>query len=207
MRDDRLLLAGLTAAYAAFAWAFRGPRGRFWQRMTATGVALGGLALATEPQLRARVRRPRQRDAAIGLGAAAGLYVVFRFGDRMARRIMPKGALEIDQAYALRALRPTPEIAARLAFVIAPAEELFWRGFVQRRLQRKLGRWKGAAVASWVYGGAHLATANLTLVGAATTAGAFWSALEAAGVSMPALIASHVAWDVWIFLLQPTRPL
>jgi hypothetical protein len=25
-------------------------------------------------------------------------------------------------------------------------------------------------------------------------------------MSMPALITSHVAWDIWIFLLAPTEP-
>jgi hypothetical protein len=27
------------------------------------------------------------------------------------------------------------------------------------------------------------------------------------GVSMPALVISHVIWDIWIFLVQPTQPL
>ena len=30
--------------------------------------------------------------------------------------------------------------------------------------------------------------------------------LRALGMSMPALITSHVAWDIWIFLLAPTEP-
>jgi hypothetical protein len=42
-------------------------------------------------------------------------------------------------------------------------------------------------------------------VGAAGAAGAFWSALRAAGMPMPALMASHVAWDLWIFLIAPTH--
>jgi hypothetical protein len=55
------------------------------------------------------------------------------------------------------------------------------------------------------YAGAHASTANLTLVGAAGTAGAFWSSLAAAGAPMPALITSHVLWDLWIFLVAPTQ--
>ncbi|MFL5797464.1 MAG: CPBP family intramembrane glutamic endopeptidase [Actinomycetota bacterium] len=201
---DLPLAGGLGGAYGAFAAAFRGPRERFWQRMTATGAALGALALVAEPSLRRT--RVRPRDVALGLTAAAGLYAVFRIGDRMARRIMPSGAEEIDDVYALRSLRPRNEIAARLALVIGPAEELFWRGFVLRRLQHRLGRWRGAAAAAFVYGGAHVVTGNATLVGAATTAGAYWSALASAGMPMGALVVSHVAWDVWIFLLQPTVP-
>lgn len=67
-----------------------------------------------------------------------------------------------------------------------------------------LGRLPGAVLATAAYGGAHLVTGNLTLVGAATVAGAFWGLLAAAGMPMAALIASHVAWDVTIFLIAPT---
>jgi membrane protease YdiL (CAAX protease family) len=201
---DPLLTAGLVGAYGAFAATFRGPRDRFWERMTHTGLGLGTFALAAEPELRRT--RIRARDVALGVASAAGLYGVFRFGDRAARRIMPRGAEDIDDVYALRSLRPKTEIAARLALVIGPAEELFWRGFVLRRSQRLYGRWKGAAVAAVKYGGAHVATGNATLIGAATAAGAYWSALAAAGMPMGSLVVSHVAWDVWIFLLQPTQP-
>ena len=195
-------MASLVAAYGAFAVTFRGPRARFWQRMTATGLALGSLALAAQPELRRL--KPRAKDVALGLASAAGLYGVFQVGDRMARRFMPTGGEDIDHVYALRQLRPGPELAARLAFVIGPAEELFWRGFVQRRLGRNSGPWRRAALASAAYGGAHVATGNPTLIGAAGVAGAYWSALAAAGVSMPALIVSHIVWDIWIFLIAPT---
>jgi membrane protease YdiL (CAAX protease family) len=203
-RRDGTTAIALGAAYAAFALTFRGPRTRFWQRMTLTGLALGTLAVAAEPGL--RETRPKPKDLAAGLAAAGGLYAIFRVGDQMARRIMPTGGQDIDEVYALRRLRPVAEIAARLAFVIGPAEELFWRWFLQRRLARRFGRWRGAALAASAYGGAHLVTANPTLTGAAATAGAYWSALAAAGLSMPALIASHVAWDLWIFLVAPTGP-
>ena len=202
-REAIELLAGLAAAYAAFATTFRGPRHRFWQRMTRTGAALGSVALVAEPDL-GRLR-PLVRDVALGLGSAAVLYEVFQAGDRMARRLMPEGAEEIGDVYELRELRPRPELVARLALVIAPAEELFWRGLVQGLLGRRYGRWQGAALTSAAYAGAHVSTGNLTLVGAAGTAGAFWSALRAAGMPMPALIASHVAWDLWIFLVAPTE--
>jgi len=133
------------------------------------------------------------------------MYGIFQIGDRMARQIMPSGAEDIDHVYALRTLRPRAEIAARLALVIAPAEELFWRGFLQRRLAHRLGPWRGAAATAALYGGAHLVTANPTLIGAAGMAGATWSALAAAGMPMPALIVSHAAWDIWIFLVAPTQ--
>jgi len=187
---------GLATAFGLFGLTFRGPRAKFWERMTLTGFVLGNMALANDAELR-RLRF-RERDVALGLLSAAGLYAIFQAGDRKARSVMPKGSKEIGDIYALRSLRPKNEIATRLATVIGPAEELFWRGFVQRRI--------GAARAALTYGGAHLATGNATLVGAATVAGIYWGLLRALGMSMPALITSHVAWDIWIFLLAPTEP-
>jgi membrane protease YdiL (CAAX protease family) len=193
----------VVAAYGAFAAVFRGPKRQFWQRMTRTGLGLGALALATEGELRRF--RPRPRDVALGFGIAAGLYGVFQVGDRVARVVMPHGGEDIGDVYLLRSLRPKGEIAARLATVIGPAEELYWRGLVQAELTRRLGPVGGAAAAAAIYGGAHVVTGNPTLVGAATVAGGAWSALAALGVPMPALVVSHVVWDIWIFLVQPTQ--
>jgi hypothetical protein len=200
-----LTLTGLAVvlAYASFAATFRGPRPRFWQRMTRTGLLLGGVAWLGERSLRRE--RPRARDLVLGSTIAAGLYGVFTLGDRAARVVMPRGTEQIGDIYSLRHLRPAPELALRLALVVAPAEELFWRGFLQRRLSRRLGKSRGATAAAALYGGAHICTGNPTLMGAATVAGAGWSGLAAAGVPMPALIVSHMIWDVWIFLVQPTE--
>jgi len=203
-RPPAAVVAGsVAAAYGAFAAVFRGPRARFWPRMTRTGLGLGALALATEGDLRRMV--PRPRDVALGIGIAVGLYGVFQVGDRAARVVMPKGAEDIGDIYQLRSLRPRGEIAARLATVIGPAEELYWRGLVQQELTRRLGPVRGAAAAAAIYGGAHVVTGNATLVGAATVAGGVWSALAALGVPMPALVVSHIVWDIWIFLVQPTQ--
>jgi membrane protease YdiL (CAAX protease family) len=196
------LAVALASAGVAFGATFRGPRERFWQRMTLTGLGLGSLALLTSaPARRARIR---WWHAPVGLLSAAILYLTFQLGDRFARRFVPSGDREIREIYALRTLRPKDEIAARLATIVGPAEELFWRGLVQAALMRRFGRWPGAALATLAYGGVHVVSGNFTLVGAAGVAGAHWSALYAAGVPLGALIVSHVAWDVWIFLVQPT---
>ncbi len=196
------LVVGLAGAFVAFAATFRGPRQRFWSRMTFTGAGLGTFALlASRPAHRARVR---PWHVPLGLASAGMLYVTFAAGDRFARRFLPGGDREIREIYSLRSLRPREEIASRLAFVVGPAEELFWRGLVQEALMRRFGRWRGAALAAVAYGGVHVTTGNFTLFGAAGVAGAHWCALYAAGVPLGALVVSHVTWDVWIFLVQPT---
>jgi membrane protease YdiL (CAAX protease family) len=143
---------------------------------------------------------------ASGLASAAALYGIFQVGDRLARRVMPRGADEIEDVYRLRRLRSSMELAWRLALVIGPAEELFWRGFAQRRLSRRGATWRGAALAAAAYAGAHVSSGNPTLTGAAGVAGAYWSTLAAAGMPMSALIVCHIAWDIWIFLIAPTAP-
>jgi len=188
-------LAGIALAYAQFSRTFRGPRERFWQRMTTTGLTLGALALASGEAERLK---PRLRDIPLGLAIAAGLFAIFQVGDKTARQVMPRGKDEIGEIYALRSISPKEGIAIRLATVIGPAEELFWRGWLQRRI--------GWLPASAAYAGAHLVTRNSTLIGAAGVAGVYWGALAALGVPMTALIVSHAAWDIWIFLVQPTEP-
>jgi membrane protease YdiL (CAAX protease family) len=197
------LAIGLIGATAGFAATFRGPRERFWSRMTYTGLGLGAFALIASPPSR-QALRIRPWHVLGGLLSAGTLYVTFRIGDRFARRFVPGGDRQIREIYALRELRPRAEIATRLATIVGPAEEIFWRGLVQAALMRRYGRWRGAALASLAYSGVHVTTGNFTLLGAAGVAGAHWCLLYAAGVPLGVLVVSHVAWDVWIFLVQPT---
>jgi membrane protease YdiL (CAAX protease family) len=201
-RLDAALAVGLAAAAPAFAATFRGPRDRFWDRMTVTGLMLGGLALLANPRLRRTHVGPR--EVALGLTSAAALYGTFKLGDRFARRFVPGGDEQIRDIYSLRELAPRSETALRLVTIIGPAEELFWRGLVQEALMRRYGRWTGAAMATVAYSAVHVTTGNFTLMGAAGVAGVHWCLLYAAGFPIGALVVSHCAWDVWIFLVQPT---
>lgn len=146
----------------------------------------------------------RARDIAVGAASASGLYVIFQVGDRLARQIMPHGEQDIEKVYRLRTLAPRPVSGLLLVTVIGPSEELFWRGLVQRALMARFGRWKGTALGAAVYGGTHLVTGNLTLTGAATVAGAYWGTEYALAPRLGPLLVSHILWDVWIFLVQPT---
>ena len=194
---------GLGMAGVVWTAAFRG-RSHFWQKMAAGVGTMGAFAVLVNPELRSEENRPRIRDLGVGLATAALLYGVFRAGDRFARRVMPTGAADIADVYERRKMAPRWFIAPALALVIAPGEELFWRGLVNGYLMQRLGRVTGSAVGAFIYGGIHLVTGNLTLTGAAGIAGAFWSLQYLFEGRLPSAIVSHIAWDVWIFLVQPT---
>lgn len=185
-----------------WAFIFRSNRGNFWARMTAGAGALGLYALYSRPRLREEF--PKGRDLPVGIASAAGLYVIFQVGDRMARKVMPAGDEDIASVYRLRSLAPKAVIAALLAAVIGPSEELFWRGLVQEAFMRRYGDAAGTALASAAYGATHLVTGNLTLTGAATTAGAYWGTQYAFRRRLGPLLVSHILWDLWIFLVAPT---
>ena len=173
--------------------------------MTGTGITLGGLALTTQPEL--RKTRIGIKEIILGLGSAAALYGIFHIGDKMSRKIVPNGGQQIDSIYALKRIRPRKELMMRLGLVIGPAEEYFWRGFLQDGLMKKFGKVKGWLLGTAAYGGVHIASGNFTLVGAATIAGGFWGGLYALGFPLGALIVSHIAWDNIIFLIAPTTKL
>lgn len=199
--SGRHFLVGMAGAGAVWTAAFRGRSG-FWGKMAAGVGSLGAYALYANPDL--RTTRFRRADVARGIASAGVLYVVFQVGDRFARKVMPRGGAEIEEIYQKRGLAPDRFIAPALALLIAPGEELFWRGLVNRYLAQQLGPVRGNAAGATIYGAIHLISGNLTLTGAAGVAGAFWSLEHLAQGRMEPLIVSHVAWDLWIFLVRPT---
>ena len=95
-----------------------------------------------------------------------------------------------------------------LLFVIGPAEELFWRGYVQRTLSRVLTGKKAADIAfiltALVYALVHIWSFNFMLVMAALVAGAAWGFFyRLCPKALPALIISHALWDALVFVILP----
>jgi membrane protease YdiL (CAAX protease family) len=193
---------GLGLAAPLWTFVFRSRRGNFWGRMAFGAGSLGLYALRARPELRTEL--PVRSDALKGVASAAGLYLIFQIGDRLARQIMPSGGEDIAAIYRLRTAASRPLITVLLVTVIGPSEELFWRGLVQHAFMRRFGHERGTVAATAAYGAVHLVSGNLTLTGAAAVAGAYWGAEYALRQELGPLLVSHILWDVWIFLLAPT---
>lgn len=92
---------------------------------------------------------------------------------------------------------------ASLVVIIAPGEELFWRGFVQRRLSKSVATPLAIAIATLLYATAHLSAKNPLFVVAAIILGLFYGTLYVWKEDMPLLILSHIIFDLFLLLVFP----
>ncbi|MCS7170658.1 MAG: CPBP family intramembrane metalloprotease, partial [Candidatus Kapabacteria bacterium] len=96
-------------------------------------------------------------------------------------------------------------IALLLAVWIGPAEEVFWRGILQRYLQMRLQPIWGLLVATVLYALVHIWSGNPPLLLAAFAAGMAWGALFLWTGSLIPGIVSHALWDVLMFVVLPLQ--
>ncbi len=210
MRDrDRprrawLALASIPVAVLLFANSFVFHRHEFWIAMAAGVLVLAAIAaLVRGPGL--YVERGDLADLAIGVASFAVLYGMFWVGDKVIRAVLPSAAGQIGSMYALGTQLPTAVIAILLLFVIAPGEELYWRGFVQWALAARWGPGPGLFAATLLYAGVHVVSGSLVLVLAALAGGAVWSTVYAVRQRLLPVIVSHALFDVFVFVLLPLR--
>lgn len=176
----------------------------FWPIMSLTTglLATGSIVLQSGPQRR-QLYRPRLSDPAIGVLSALLLYAVFYVGHFFSTLILPFAADQVSAIYTIRQEARLWQIALLLVLVIGPAEEIFWRGFIQRRLCDRYGLMCGFLLTAAIYAGVHLWSFNLMLIAAAAVGGVFWGVLFLATERMWPCIISHALWDVMIFVLWP----
>ncbi len=203
--SDSLLLAA-TLLLAAGLWfitfALKGPS--FWVKISISAATLALLALRLDPPGRVGGRLDA-RTWLTGLGSAAALYLIFWLGRTVSLALFDFAGDQIGAIYHKGEGTPAWVIALLLFFVTGPGEEIYWRGYLQRRLMVRFGRWPGWALATALYAGVHVSSMNFMLVGAAAVAGAFWGAIYAQGRRLAPVILSHSVWSTVIFAVFPLR--
>ena len=194
------------SAGAALAWAglvAHAPAGFFLAAAVFCLLWLPLSAAAAPPGLAARLR-PDLPD--LGLGLLSGFLL---FGATRAFLWLSCGGLT-DALCA-----PTAELFGRfqprgvgpalvLGLLVAPAEELFWRGVVQGWLARRWGAERALALAVLAAAGVALGSGEPLLALAVLPTYAVWGALAAwRGSLVPALV-SHATWTLLVAgLLAP----
>jgi membrane protease YdiL (CAAX protease family) len=174
----------------------------FWIKISLSASLLAGISLILQP-IRREEFRVDPRAVLIGLASAALLYFVFWAGRAVSTALFDFAGRQIGGIYHKGEGTPLWAITLLLFCVTGPSEEIFWRGYLQRNLMERFGRWPGWAIATAVYAGVHVWSFNFMLVGAAAVAGAFWGALYAHLGRLSPVIISHAVWSTVIFAVFP----
>ena len=172
-----------------------------WRLMPAILLAMGVAAvLARRPLAATRVGD----GVALAVGTASGLalYVATRLFVAVAGRWEPFRR-DVVERYRDAAEVPLRESLALSLLIMVPAEELFWRGLVQARLDQSLVA-VAAGVWTWLaYVGANAASGSLPIVAGAVVGGALWTGLAVWSGGVLASLLSHMLWTGLMLALPP----
>lgn len=207
----RLVAAVLVAAalwfYMFSPWTAAWPS--FWVVMSCSAVVLSSMAMLFTPDRKEllKIEKPLLQLAG-GVVIALALWGIFWVGDKLSAFMFDFARPEVDAVYSMKDGFPPALIALLLLVLIGPAEELFWRGYVQRSLSRLLPGKRAADLAFvltvLIYGLVHLWSFNFMLIMAAVVAGAVWGFIyRICPKALPALIVSHALWDALVFVILP----
>jgi membrane protease YdiL (CAAX protease family) len=194
-------LIGIGLAFALWSFSFlTGFMGSFWYRVTLSALLLALYAtLADREMISEAVNSLRIEEITKGFVSGALLYAVFYLGYSVLRPFLEGGASNV---YLFRLESPTIIIASSLVLT-SFCEEFFWRAYVQRRLTASHGATVGVFATTLAYALIHAPTMNVPLILAASIAGLFWGLAYRRTGSLWLVVASHLAWTEFIFVLLP----
>ena len=145
------------------------------------------------------------RSFVYGILIAIIMYGVFYAGKVLLEviPIIPDVERFIGAVYSYPTILPRWLVGLLLLFPIGSGEEMFWRGFVQRYLMERVGRWRGFLLALVLYSGIHIPTLNPVLFLAALTAGFIWGWIYMKTENIAITTISHALWDAVVFAVFP----
>ena len=198
-----------TVILAAVLWTvmfspWTAPAVNFWWMMTGSALALSVFATLFRPGWWREVKW-NIPNILLGIGIAVALWMIFWAGDKVSVWMFDFARPQVDSIYGMKEGESPWLLAALMLVLIGPAEEIFWRGYVQHTLS---GHWKnsnaGFVVATALYALVHAGSCNFMLVMAALVAGVVWGALYRFFPNrFAAIILSHSLWDAAVFIFFP----
>lgn len=193
----------VAAAFALWFVTFAVPVGNFWVKITCSASLLAAVGLISSRRELKTLFAFKWSHVVVGVVAALVLYGVFAIGKVVSSYMFSFAPGQIQSVYATKTQLHPVVIGLLLVFVMGPAEEIYWRGFVQRVLVERYGAWAGVLGAAAIYTLVHVVSWNFMLVVAAAVCGLFWGVLFHRQKNLIPLIISHSLWDLTIFVLFP----
>jgi membrane protease YdiL (CAAX protease family) len=198
-----LILIG-TVLLAAVLWfvTFYLTWATFWIKISLSAATLAIISLLLQRNPMDQLRFSAG-SIILGIVSATVLYIIFWIGKLVTTFLLPFADSQIGGIYDKGAGTPSWVILLLLFFVTGPAEELYWRGYLQKNLMARFGHWQGWLLAVAVYAGVHIWSFNFMLIAAAGVAGAFWGGMYWRFENLAPVIISHSMWSAVIFAVFP----
>ena len=180
------------------------PHVSFWWMMTGSALTLTILSSFVNPKWWKRVNWSTS-NILMGIAIAIALWGVFWIGDKVSSWMFPTFARpQVNLIYGMKAGESPLLLSVLLLFLIGPAEEIFWRGYVQERLSRRFSPNLGFLIATACYTLVHIASFNFMLIMASLVCGIAWGGLyRLFPHRFSAIILSHALWDAAVFVWFP----
>lgn len=199
------LSIGLLVAFVAWFWMFSPWTAEIfplWPSMALVSVVL--LLIAAPWRSRGEASGGWGRQLLLGVAIAVLLWGVFWVGDRVSSWLFDFARPQVEAVYSMRGGMPSWLVALQLLLLTGPAEELFWRGYVQRTLALRWNANWGFVVATVLYTLIHLFSFNFMLIMSSLVCGLAWGGLYRLRPQwLPALVVSHALWDACVFVVFP----
>ncbi len=197
-----------TLVLAAALWTvmfspWTAPHVPFWYMMAGSALVLCIISTCLNPGWHKQLTW-RPSDILAGAAIAAMLWGIFWTGDKIAAWLFDFARPQVDSIYTIKEGQSPWLLSILMLVLIGPAEEIYWRGYVQRTLSVRLGANTGLVLSTLLYALVHAGSCNFMLFMAALTAGAVWGTLYRFFPGrFSAIILSHSLWDVAVFIWFP----
>lgn len=196
-----------TILLAAVLWTvmfspWTAPFVNFWWMMTGSALTLSVFATLFNPGWWREVKWSLP-NVLLGIGIAVALWGVFWLGDKVSSWMFDFARPQVDSIYGMKEGESPWLLAALLLLLIGPAEEIFWRGYVQRTLSKRWNPNAGFVVATLIYALVHAGSCNFMLVMAALVVGAAWGALYRFFRTALPLLSCLMQCGMWRYLYFP----
>lgn len=179
------------------------PHINFWYMMVASAGVLACMAMFFAPGLWRKLR-VTPADLFWGVVIAVALWLLFWVGDKLSQLMFDFARPQVDTIYGMKDGESPLLLTLLMLFIIGPAEEIFWRGYVQQALSSRFNANVGFVLATLVYALVHAGSCNFMLTMAALVAGFVWGAIYRFFPGrLAALVISHALWDVAVFIWFP----
>lgn len=179
------------------------PHVNFWIMMTCSGLALTAYSTWAQKGWWKDIKLDAS-NIILGIALAAALWGIFWIGDKLSSLMFDFARPQVNLIYGMKEGENPWVLTFLMLFIIGPAEEIFWRAYIQKNFSKRWNPNIGFIVTTLVYSLVHISKFNFMLIMAAMVAGIVWGlAYRFFPERLGAIIISHAIWDCAVFIWFP----